>query len=339
MRAGHPAHPIAAGLVYVTLVDLVALAQRLARRIQRLLAPRPLQRRAADPEHAGQAAPSAQAQRAFQQALVIGGDAPALQPHTRHLDVLQHAARHKRLVGERQAQRGDVPADQLAARRHVHAQVVFGQAAAVVNRLQRQPFQPRPGVHPQRGALHTRQPFAAVKARGPRRGDQPMRARLRVHPNVQHIAAHHAAGRVHQHVLANAIAFRVQALQHPQRALVAVPRDGAAARGGVIEGEFGAPGHWGWIIRARRGGGGRRLRCKATLTASAAHHLIQADRLIQAPNNLHALKLRKQPWATTTRITMVFLIFNTNPPRRPKDGSARIFQNAGKRYCGCSPRH
>ena len=38
----------------------------------------------------------------------------------------------------------------------------------------------------------------------------------------ERIAAHHAAGRVHQHVVADGRAFGIEALQHAQRAVVAV---------------------------------------------------------------------------------------------------------------------
>ena len=49
---------------------------------------------------------------------VVGGvDAPALQPHARHLDVLQQRAAFEGLVGIGQAERRDVPADQLGAGR------------------------------------------------------------------------------------------------------------------------------------------------------------------------------------------------------------------------------
>ena len=59
--------------------------------------------------------------------------------------------------------------------------------------------------------------------------------------NLQHITTDDAAGRVHQHMVADAWAFRVQALQHTQRAAVAVQRNGAFTVAGVVQGKVAMP--------------------------------------------------------------------------------------------------
>ena len=82
------------------------------------------------------------------------GNAPALQPRTLQLQVLQHAALHERLARERQAQRGDVPPQQLGPGSQRQHEPVLGAAAAVVDRFEREPFQP--------GALCHRAIFALL---------------------------------------------------------------------------------------------------------------------------------------------------------------------------------
>ena len=59
----------------------------------------------------------------------------------------------------------------------------------------------------------------------------------------QHVAADDAAGRMHQHLVADGIALRVQALQHAQRAVVAVQRDGAPGLAAVVELQVAVPAH------------------------------------------------------------------------------------------------
>ena len=75
---------------------------------------------------------------------------------------------------------------------------------------------------------------AAIKACGPGCGDEGVGATFQPRVDVEHVAADHAAGRVHQHVMANGVAFGIEALQHAQRAVVAVVGDGALARVGGV---------------------------------------------------------------------------------------------------------
>ena len=96
------------------LAQCVRVDQR-ARDVERRIAPRARQRRAGDEEDRRDAAMAGQADRALQQPPVGRVDAPALQPHARHLDVLLQRAALEGLAGVGQAERGDVPADQLGA--------------------------------------------------------------------------------------------------------------------------------------------------------------------------------------------------------------------------------
>jgi hypothetical protein len=61
--------------------------------------------------------------------------------------------------------------------------------------------------------------------------------------HVQQVAADQATGWVHQHVMADGIAFRVEALEDAQRALVAVAGDAALVFDQVVECEFSMPGN------------------------------------------------------------------------------------------------
>jgi len=76
-----------------------------------------------------------------------------------------------------------------------------------------------------------------------------VRARAHGGRDVQRVAAHQAAGWVHQHVVADAFPLRVQALQDAQRPVVLVARHGAGggAFNGVVELQARVPGH-GWEL-------------------------------------------------------------------------------------------
>ena len=158
-----------------------------------------------------------------------------LQPHAGQLDVLAKSAFNKWQAGVGQAQRCDVPAHHLCAGRQVHGQAVFCQAAAVAQRFQRQPFQPRTGRQLHMRALHSQLAQRAVKTRRPRRGHQRVRARGHCRLNVQRVTAHQPARRMHQHVVAHRIALGVKALQDAQRPLVAVMRHRAPSAQRVVK--------------------------------------------------------------------------------------------------------
>ena len=211
------------------------------------------QRRAGSKPQRGRHRVAGPAQRALQQRVVIGGNAPAVYPLPRQFQVLAEDTAGEGLAGSGQAQGQHVPAHHLGAGRQLGRDAVAGLAAAVGNGFQWQPFQPRAFGHTQVCALQSERAFAAIKTCGAGRGDQRVAAGQGVHLHVQFIAAHHTARRVHQHVVAHALAFRVQRLQHAQRAGVGVVRHRALAAAVVAQCEFTAP------------AGGRRAGCRHTL--------------------------------------------------------------------------
>ena len=191
----------------------------------------------------GDAALTGQTQGAVHQQQVVGPDACAFQPDARQLDVLAKAALRKGLVGAGQAQRGDIPAHQLGPGHQVQRQVVFGQAAAVAKGFHRQPLGACAGFEANSRALQGGFARRPIEARGAGGGDQAVAAGRSRDRDVQRIAAHQAARRVHQHVVAHGVAFGVQALQDAQRAVMAEVGDGLAGLQGVVEGERCVPGH------------------------------------------------------------------------------------------------
>ena len=78
-------------------------------------------------------------------------------------------------------------------------------------------------------------------------GDQPVGTGTGLDLDAEGVAAHQATGRMHQHVVADAVAFRVEALQDTQRAVVQKAGPGAGRGGGgvavVVELQLGVPGH------------------------------------------------------------------------------------------------
>ncbi len=85
---------------------------------------------------------------------------------------------------------------------------------------------------------------AAVVAGGAGRRDQRMRASGQVQRQVEPVTADDAAGRVHQHVVADLGPLGVERLEHAQRALVQVVGDGARAVAAVAQPQAGVPA-WG----------------------------------------------------------------------------------------------
>jgi hypothetical protein len=61
--------------------------------------------------------------------------------------------------------------------------------------------------------------------------------------DVQRVAAHQSAGRVYQHVVANAVAFWIKALQNSQGAGVRMASHALACLHAVIQIKFCVPGH------------------------------------------------------------------------------------------------
>ena len=153
-----------------------------------------------------------QAQRGAEQLPIAAIDAAALQPDAGQFQLLQVAAGVKRLSRGGQAQRQHVPADHLRARRQCEALAVLYRTAAVGDVFKRQPFQPSAvgqiGPH----LLHRQRPGAAVETRGAWRGDHRMAAGRQRGVEFQHVATDHAAGRVHQHVVAHRLALGVEPL-------------------------------------------------------------------------------------------------------------------------------
>ena len=70
-----------------------------------------------------------------------------------------------------------------------------------------------------------------------------MRTYLCMHINGQRVAPHQAAWGVYQHVMANRIAFRVEALQNAQRPGVRVARYRTAGFNTVVQRKLCVPGH------------------------------------------------------------------------------------------------
>ena len=157
--------------------------------------------------------------------------------------VLQQAALFERQLRRRQAERRDVPADQLRFRCQVQQKAVFGPATAVADRLQRQPLAAGPRIEPDARALHRRLAEGAVETRRAGRGHQRVAARARTHGDLQRVAADQAAGRMHQHVVRDRIAFGVQRLQHAQRAVVLGARHAATVLQPIVQCQPRVPGH------------------------------------------------------------------------------------------------
>ena len=157
--------------------------------------------------------------------------------------MLLKLALHKRLMGMRQAQRRDVPGDQLAVRRKLEHHLVVRLATVVGQGFQGQPFQTcvvgQSGLHLLRGGEAVR----TVKTRRPRRGDQGVGMGLQVQTNAQFVTPHQATGRVHQDVVAHRIAFGVEAFQNPQWAFVQMAGDATLVFNAVIHIKFGQPRH------------------------------------------------------------------------------------------------
>ena len=155
--------------------------------------------------------------------------------------MLAEGARLKRLLRRRQAQRQHVPADHLRARRQRHVDLAQRVATAVGQRFHRQPFQACAGCQLKPDALQRGGTVTAVETRRTGCGDERMAACRQCGVQVQFITTHHAARRVQHDVVADGRAFGVQALQHAQRAFVAVMRHGAFALAAVVQRELGFP--------------------------------------------------------------------------------------------------
>src|SRR3989344_4518814 len=94
-------------------------------------------------------------------------------------------------------------------------------------------------------ALQGQRAGGAVEARGAGGGDQTVGAGADGGGDVQRVAAHQAAGWVHQHVVADGVALGVQALQDAQRPVVLIAGYGAGVvvLCRVVELQAGVPGH------------------------------------------------------------------------------------------------
>ena len=184
-----------------------------------------------------------QPQVAVEQQLILRVDHAALQETARPFDVLLEPAGLIGLGGQRQAQCRYIPGQQLRVFGKFELQVVDGIAGVVRDRLQRQPLQPRAGVQTQPGTLHGLLPVAFVKTRGTRRGDQRMRTFCDMDINVQHIAAHQPAGRVHQHIVADGRPLGIQTFEDAQRAVVRELHRALAVLQGIVQRQLRMPGH------------------------------------------------------------------------------------------------
>ena len=127
--------------------------------------------------------------------------------------MLGKAALHKGLMGVGQAKGCDVPGHEFCARGDVQMQQVLGLTLVIGQCFQGQPFQPRTGLQLQVGDLlgHSALGIGFVKASGPRRSDQGMGPSAYAAANVQRVTADQSSGRVDEYVVADAIAFGVEA--------------------------------------------------------------------------------------------------------------------------------
>jgi hypothetical protein len=181
---------------------------------------------------------------------VGGGNPRVFEPAAGPFDVLRVLAALERLPRRGQAQGQHVPADALGAVFERHRHETPRDAAAVGDGLQRQPLEPCAAGHAQAHVLLGRCTFAAIETGGAGRGDQRMRTGLHIDIDLEPVAAHHTARWVHEHVLADRLAFRIQRLQHAQWAFVAVVRDGACAVAAVAQAEPAEPaGRRGAVVR------------------------------------------------------------------------------------------
>lgn len=89
------------------------------------------------------------------------------------------------------------------------------------------------------GTLQSRLAVGSVKTRGTRRCDQSVRTWRNMQVHVQRVTACQPTGRMHQYVLANNLALRVQALQNAQQPLVLKMGDRLVAAQGRTRGSQG----------------------------------------------------------------------------------------------------
>ena len=191
----------------------------------------------------------------------------------------------ERLAGGGQTQGQQVPAHHFGPGFEREHSAVFRQAGIEGQGFERQPLQPPPGAHMRLDFLFRRLAQAAVEAGRPRCGDERMRLRLHAQIDVDAVAAHEAAGRMYQHMMANPRSFGVERRQHPHRATVLRMAAAAPERCGVAQVEAGSPagagrsrllrgrmhgGMHGGMRRGRLGGHGRWLR------ADSARGLLEA---------------------------------------------------------------
>ena len=173
------------------------------------------------------------------------GRAPASAGRRRVVAVV---AGDERGVGGGQAQRHAVPAEHLGARLELEAQAVVGMRAGVHQRLERQPFEAAAAGDAGMDGLRRARAAAAVEARRAGGRHQCVGAVAEREVHGQCVAADDAARRMHHHRVADPGAFREQALEHAQRAVVAEVGAGPGLSfggrfGAVVECQAGVPGH------------------------------------------------------------------------------------------------
>ena len=218
-------------------------SDQVASQFKRCVAASSGDRAAGNKKEGAQAGLAVQATATAQQAVVASVDLAVFQPHPGHVDVLQEAPGFKRLAGMRQPQRGDVQAHEFGPRRKLQRQAVFGQATVVTNGFRWQPFQAGAWRQVDPGALQRERAVRPVEPGRPGRGDQAVRVFPYADVQVECVAANQAARRMHQNIVANRIAFRVQALQDAQGPVVLVTRDGTGSFQTVVQLQSGLPGH------------------------------------------------------------------------------------------------
>ena len=173
------------------------------RRFEQTVAPLPLYRCARGKPKARQHAMAGKSLGAVEQCGVLRGHQPALQPDARHFNRLQHGTAYKRLMGCGQAQTQHVPTQHLCPGRKRKAQVVLGDAGVIGQCFERQPFQACAGFKLRHNGLRSHLTGAPIKPGGPGCGDKGVAIGIQVQVQTHAIAAHHAAGCMHQYLVAD----------------------------------------------------------------------------------------------------------------------------------------
>ena len=214
------------------------------RGFQQLLAQGARQGGAAGEDQAAEAARACEAQWAVHEAVILRVDHAVFQKAPRPMDVLHEASPVVWRVRIRQAERRDVPRQQLGVGGEVQVQFVGRVARRIGDGLEWQPFHACAGGEGDLCALQGGGTVAAIETCRAGRGDERVRALVHAHLHIEYIAAYQSARGMDEHVVADARAFGVEAAQHAQWPVVREVHAGGTRTGlRVVEMETGMPDH------------------------------------------------------------------------------------------------